>query len=682
MLPFIDDLAPKNVLHAAVYRAPVAPARIRRLVVPPLPQGYFAVQAKHVPGARVLCCAGYCLPVLADTRVLYRGEALVLLCGAQREELADLLRAVVLECTPEKAGAGVQEEPEPASFSRGDAGAALSAAYQIVEGEYRTPASEHFCPDTQGAVADWSGKSLTVHSSTEDPFAVRRELARLLAIPERRIRILATRVGETMQGKLLPAVLVAAHAALLSVAANRPVKLVLDREQDTLCTPKSPAFVIRHQTALGPDGMPTGARVDIVMSTGPVAPLGSGVLHEAARAAWGAYRLPNLEVAARWAGAEGAPGGSYRAAGAMAAYFAAELHASRLEDIAQMDPYTWKKRWLPEAGRAGTGKRGASPGTAERVRVRSSRASGAQQVLEEVVGASDFRRKHAAFAAHNKRRRNLQAGPLRGVGLAVAGAEPEAEEPGRAPAALRVVLEKGRRLRIYSSLVECSAEVQRILAERAAKILDLEAGRIEFLQADTQLVPDTGPTSLDRALRIVLPLLEHCCHSVHRKSLRATLPVEARRSASRIQPGRSAESRAWAAAVLEVEVDPESLESECHGLWLAVCSGTVVSEELARRTIEGQAMRALTFASRAMAQFEESTRDNGARGCGLMPELPVIQKMDIRLLPGEGPPQGYERLPHLCVPAAYTAAVSQATGLYIDEIPVTPEAIQACLHQG
>lgn len=661
MLPFVEDVAPRNALAAAVYRAPAAPARVRRLGVPRPPEGSFAVTAQHIPGARVLSCAGYSLPVLAENRILYRGEPVVLFCGPDREVLAELLRAVTLEWEPEDAPA--PRGPEPVLISRGDAAGAFAAAARIVEGQYRTPAALPYSPDPHGAVAEWSGRSLTVHCSTEDPFAVRRELARMLDIPERRVRVLAARSGDCLQGKLLPSVLVAAQAALLSLAANRPVKLLVDREQEALCAPRSPAFLIRHQTALGADGTPTGARVELEMSTGPIAPLHSAVLQEAARAAWGAYRLPNVEVAARWLPGSGVPGGSYRAAGAAPAYFAAELHASRLEEIAQLDPCAWKKRLLPDAGEGAAHGRGRPP-----------RMAPAQAVFEEAVRASDFRRKHAAFLACKRRRRGLETGPLRGVGLAVASPDPEPEEPGRPPACLRVVLDKGRRLRVYSSLQDSSSGVQQILARRAAELLELETDRVEFVPVDTQGVPDTGPTSLDRALRVALPLLEHCCHAVARKSLRGALPVEARRSApTGSRPRRAGEGRAWGAAVVEVEVDPVTLESECRGVWLAVAAGSVPEKDLARRTLAGQVIRALAFASRMPPSPE----------AGRPPPLlsPTVGQLQVLLLPGLDPPQGYERLPHLCVPAAYAAAVSQATGLYLDEIPVTPEAIQACLRQ-
>jgi len=41
--------------------------------------------------------------------------------------------------------------------------------------------------------------------------------------------------------------------------------------------------------------------------------------------------------------------------------------------------------------------------------------------------------------------------------------------------------------------------------------------------------------------------------------------------------------------------------------------------------------------------------------------------------------KGFEHLPYLGVPAAYAAAVCQATGLYIDQVPITAEVVQQCL---
>jgi CO/xanthine dehydrogenase Mo-binding subunit len=58
-------------------------------------------------------------------------------------------------------------------------------------------------------------------------------------------------------------------------------------------------------------------------------------------------------------------------------------------------------------------------------------------------------------------------------------------------------------------------------------------------------------------------------------------------------------------------------------------------------------------------------------------ELPEIRIKVVETR--DGAMKGFENLPYLGVPAAYAAAVCQATGLYVDQLPITPEVIQQCL---
>jgi CO/xanthine dehydrogenase Mo-binding subunit len=704
MQTFIQDLSPKRALRGMVFRAPFRKGKVTSLTAPDLPAGYACLQARDIPGSSIVTCAGYSLPVLAQNRVRYLGEPLLLFCGADAEILAGLAAAVALryeEQSPKEYAdlSGPYEEAQTLSFSQGEVELAFNLADQIVEGEYRVGRSDHFYPDTQGAVAYWDGKNLTVNVSTQDPFTLRSEVARCVSLPERKVRVIASRMGNSLEGKLLPSVVVAAQASLLSLATRKPVVLRLDREEDLRFTPKSPEFLIRHQTALDRDGSPVAARVQIHMDAGPFPPKDSEALRQAVQAAWGAYRIHNLEISARSLLTDHLPIDAFRASGKAQSFFAVELHTSRLQEVAQRDPFDWKKENLSHlfAVRAKGGQE-------------DRRAPGALAVMEEVAAASNFCRKHSAYSALKKRRKTIVQAPhpLRGIGLSLCCQDGErvldCGEQGTPACALKVVLERGRRLRIFTSLVDGGMGIYDLLSRRAASLLDLEIERVTVVPVDTQVVPNTGPSTLSRAVNVALPLLEQCCLAVKKKRSSVSPPIEVRRSlpgsklasggaesprlretAARRRAGvsKAAEargSRAWAAAVVEVELDPVSLHSICRGVWTAVEAGSVWNKQAAARIIEGEILRAL--GTSCLRDFPRND-DAGGRSCsamGLVPGLAGLPRIEVLLVDSpDRPMKGFEQLPHLAIPPAYAAAVCQATGLYIDQIPITAEVIQQCL---
>ncbi|MBN2551127.1 MAG: xanthine dehydrogenase family protein [Spirochaetales bacterium] len=692
MQTFIHDIAPKRALRAVVLRAPFRKGSIISLSEPALPKGYFRVGPEDIPGTRVLSCAGFSLPVLARGEVRYLGEPLLLFCGPNPEVLAQISADVEIAYQEEapveyRDLSGPYREEQIINLAQGDVDLAFSLAEQIVEGEYRTARQEHCYPDTQGALADWDGKSLTVHAATQDPFGLRSALGLCLNLPPRKVRVVAIPVGNSMEGKLLSSFLVAVQAAALSFTARGPVVLIYDREEDLRFSAKGPEFLIRHQTALDQEGETLAVRVQIYMDGGCYASKNSEALHRAVHGAWGAYRVANLEVTGRTMATDFPPVGPFRAAGRAQAAFAAELHSSRLEEVAQLDSCTWKRKNLVEP----PGKQ-APPSALE--------------VMDLSVGISDFTRKYSAYSAVKKRRKAVDqaAYPLRGIGLSLAcqrqeGAWECLHESGesRGACSMKLVLDRGRRLRIYTSLVDCSMGIHWMLIQRAAELLDIDPLKVTVQPVDTRDVPDTGMTSLSRAAGVGLPLLEQCCRAIMRKRKQVSPPIEVRRSiapplaAAREQASGGARGErfkdrqgrvepSWAATVVEVELDPVTFHSECRGIWMVVESGRVWNSREVLAVMEGEVLRAL--GSVRMPGCQAAAAD-GAPACSirdLMPDPEQLPEIRIRLLDRETEPmRGFEELPHMGVPAAYAAAVCQATGLYIDQIPITAEVIQQCL---
>ena len=690
MQSFIHDIAPKRSLRAWVFRSPFRKGTVTAMGRPALPRGYFCVGQQDIPGPSVLSYSGYSLPVLVKSEVRYLGEPLLLFCGPDPEVLAQICAAVELSYEEEapveyKDLTGPYREAQVINLAHGDVDLAFSLADQIVEGEYRTARQEHYYPDTQGAVANWDGKILTIHASTQDPFGLQLAIARCLDLPPRKVRVVAVPTGNTTEGKLLSSFLVAAQAGLLAYAAKKSVVLVYDREEDLHCLPKGPQFLIRHQSALDQEGGTMAVRVQIFMDGGCYAPKNSEALHRAVHSAWGAYQIPNLEVTGRTLATDFPPIGPFRASGLAQAVFAAELHSSRLEEIAQLDPYKWKRKNLVEARR----KQAPAPALA---------------VLEEVTGLSDFIRKYSAYSAVKKRRKTIDQGsyPLRGIGLSLACQSEEGPwadfrntKPASNSYAMKLVFDRARRLRIYTSLVDCAMGIHAMLVHRAAELLQIDPQKITVQTVDTQEVPDTGPAILSRVVAVGLPLLEQCCRILQRKRREGGLPIEVRRSlaAGRSAPVRSGQAPrgkgsageersepSWAATVIEVELDPVTFQSTCRGVWMVIETGTVWNRSTMLGVLEGEILRCLDSSRLPGYATSVSPAVPACSATDLICPVTQLPEIQIHLLKSHSTEmKGFEHLPYLGVPAAYAAAVCQATGLYIDQVPITAEVVQQCL---
>jgi CO/xanthine dehydrogenase Mo-binding subunit len=260
---------------------------------------------------------------------------------------------------------------------------------------------------------------------------------------------------------------------------------------------------------------------------------------------------------------------------------------------------------------------------------------------------------------------------------------------------MKLVLGKGQRLRIYTSLVDSAMGIHEMLIHKAAELLEIDPQKVTVQAVDTQNVPDTGPTILSRAVSFGPPLLEQCCAAIQRKRKEGVLPIEVRRSLPAVRPqpaktdqttrrtrraGDERSELSWAATVVEVELDPVTFQSMCKGVWMAIETGTTWSRTTILSVLEGEILRSLGATRLPGYTAAPDSVRPACSSRNLIPAATEIPEIQIKLVETQDTAmKGFEHLPYLGVPAAYAAAVCQATGLYIDQLPITAEVIQQCL---
>jgi CO/xanthine dehydrogenase Mo-binding subunit len=137
--------------------------------------------------------------------------------------------------------------------------------------------------------------------------------------------------------------------------------------------------------------------------------------------------------------------------------------------------------------------------------------------------------------------------------------------------------------------------------------------------------------------------------------------------------------KAYGAAVVEVEVDPMTLDSYVRAVWMSLDAGRLLDRAAALHAVERGIFQALGWAATenvvyrhgrvAMSDYERYGPDARAQN----------PRLSVKFLQSEAAEtaRGLAELPFSCVPAAYAAAVSQATGNYMDRLPVTPALLES-----
>ncbi len=680
---FIGDIRDRDAYHVKVVRSAVCRGRIEAVAVPELPSEVRAITAADIPGRKTLAVFDVEVPVLADGQVRYKGEPVMLLAGPDEGELEELAERVVISYREEEPVLGFAS-PRPEQIvhrrtvTRGDADKAMASAARKAAGEFSTGLQEHYYPEPLGAHASWNAEAsfLTVVSPSRWPSHVHRTLRDVLRLSDKALSVRSPADPDTsLDGKLWYPSLVAAHAGLAAILLGKSVKIMYSREEDFLYTPKRSPAVLRYAAGLDKEGRLLAADIEIVINTGAYPVFSRETVDRAAAAALGGYHCPNVRLSVLAAETNLPPLGPFSGAGSAMSLFAVEAFAERLRAEAGLDPAAWKKANLA------TPERGMLTGESQRAFLPEP------ALLDTALRMSDFSRKHAAFELARKRKKEGDGAPeaLRGIGLAV-GCQASgffgAGEAGLGTA-VKLSLDTAGKVRISCTAVPGGYALHRIWRRIAGESLGIPVEDVEIAAADTAGGPDSGPSAFSRNITIVTKLVEEACEQIKKKRFRSPLPLSVTK---RHRPSRAAawndddftggacSALSWAAAVVEVRVDPLTFLPDIRGIWLAVDAGTILDEREARRTIEVGINQAVGWAlfERITHRRGEIPRDQfiGYR----FPSSRDLPSPGIKFLEGIGkrPVKGIGELPLCCVPAAFACALGQAVGADITGIPVSP----------
>jgi len=141
--------------------------------------------------------------------------------------------------------------------SRGDIEKGFAEAEAVHEATYRVRVHTHSVLETHGIVAHWEGDRLTVYTSTQGVFMVRAGLAEAFGLPRNKVRVISEHMGGGFGSKLSPSAVGSGFAIVacrLARMTGAPVKLMLDRQEEQLCTGNGPGALITVRLGAKADG--------------------------------------------------------------------------------------------------------------------------------------------------------------------------------------------------------------------------------------------------------------------------------------------------------------------------------------------------------------------------------------------------------------------------------------------
>ena len=367
--PFIDDLRPPGLLHAALHLADHARADVVRIdtAAAAAVEGVEAVfTAADVPGELRVGLIHKDWPVFIPEggRTSYLGDVLAVVVAGDRETARHAAMLVDVEYVPlapfsdPVVAVGSDEDAvwgldgnvlSVSAYSRGDVEAALAESAHVVDDVYQTQRIEHAFvePESTLAVPTDDG-GLYVYSGGQGVWDDRNQVASVLGLDTDRVTVELVSNGGAFGGK--EDMSNQAQTSLAAWLLGRPVRCTLSREESLLMHPKRHPIRMAYRAGCDADGRLTGLWVRMIGDSGPYASVGMKVLERAAGHASGPYVVPNINVESTAVRTNNPVCGAFRGFGAHQAQFAMEGVMDRLAAAVGISGWEMRSRNVIEPG--------------------------------------------------------------------------------------------------------------------------------------------------------------------------------------------------------------------------------------------------------------------------------------------------------------------------------------------
>jgi 4-hydroxybenzoyl-CoA reductase subunit alpha len=721
---YADDMLPARTLHCRILRSPHPHARITSIDTS---------AARRIPGV-VAVITGADLPVkfgilpvtqderaLEHEKVRYVGDPIAAVAATDEEIAASACDAISVEyevlepvmsideALAETKDERIQDYGGPNNIHKlvalefGDVDGGFARADHIREDVFFFQGNTHLPMEQHSAIATYVDEKVTLWSSTQVVHYVHRALAKVLELPMNRIRVIGAAHGGGFGGKTDPF----AHEIIvckLAMLTGRPVKCTLTREEVFYAHRGRHPVLMWVRTGVTRDGRISAMHFRSALDGGAYGSYGVASTFYTGALQTVTYDIPAYRFEGCRVFTNKPPCGPKRGHGTPQPRFAIELHLEKIAHDIGIDPVEMKQRNFVKP----------MTRTVNWLRVTSC---GLEECTDRVMKASGFQRRERK--------------PGHGMGFAISsylsGAGTAIYWNDMPHSEVQIKVDRGG-VTVYCGAMDIGQGSDAVLAAVVAEELGLHPKDVRLVTADTDTTPIdlgsyssrvtfmAGNAAVEAGRKMRAMLVEAVAakrqRDINDVSVRdgrigefsfeeASILAEARfgtlTRAGSYKPPKIAgpykgsgvgpsPAYSYSACVVDLDADARTGLLHVNKVWIAHDVGRAINPLLVEGQVEGSIYMGL-----GEALMEEQTFRKGLHKWPSMLEyksptfldMPDVETFIVETVDPEGPYGAKEagQGPLLPVIPAVSSAVFDALGVWVDEIPVTPEKVIEALRR-
>jgi 4-hydroxybenzoyl-CoA reductase alpha subunit len=600
-------------------------------------------------------------------------------------------------------------------YNIGDVEKAFQKADHVFEDHFETQRVAHVCPEPHNCVAVWdySGK-LTFYYCSQMPSVTRVQLSKALGIPESKIRVITNHVGGGFGSRATSKFPMDFAAIVLARKSGRPVKIEYTRDEEFIYSTFRHKFIMTVKTGIKKDGTITGRHFTNICDNGAYCDYGPVVTNVGGAMQGTLYRFQNYRYDGYTVYTNLPYGGAMRGIGNPQVHYAGETQLSMIAERLGLDPLEIR---LKNAVR--TGDETASGAILK--------SCGLGECLEKVAEKIGWKEKRA------------RPTPNRGLGIACGvhftGVRLSPGIDADFAGATLTVNDDGS-VNLATSCVDIGSGSSTALTQIAAEVLGIEVAKINTIFGDTETCPMGWGSRASRNTAIGGMAIKKACEDARKQILEAAseklevhpddLDIQNSKVFVKSAPSKSlnvadvvrfrryrkdgqavmAKSHwdapsqladpvtgrgnfsmafSFGAKAMEVEVDPGTGQIKVLDVAASQDLGKAINPLGAIGQIEGAVHMGLGFAMSEEIVLDEKgkMKNNYLLDYRVLTplDMPPVSSILVETNDPVGPfgAKGVGEMATIGTPEALVSAVAGATGLFITDLPITPEKVLLAL---
>ena len=555
----------------------------------------------------------------------------------------------------------------------------------VVEGTYSTRWQEHayLQPEAGLGYIDEEGR-VTVLVGGQWTHEDQEQVAHALGLDDDQVRIIYPAIGGAFGGREDMSIQIV--LGLAAQKLQRPVKIIWSRAELILGHHKRHPVTIKTRWGATRAGEVVAVEAEVLGDAGGYAYTSTKVMGNANMMVTGPYEIANIQVDTKAIYTNNIPTGAFRGFGGPQGAFAAEQQMNKLAEALGMDPISIRLKNALQEGSLLSVNTPAPPGVT------------ITPVIETCAEQSFWQRQGGQWQLA---RPDDQPNPERRRGIGMACGFKNVGFSFGAPEQCWAIIELHGGQEIEEAVLRhAAAEVGQgthtVMQQMAAEALDLPMDKIRLVASDTSVTRSSGSVSASRmtfmsgnAIRGAAQKACEAWAAEERPAIGVYQYRPPRTTPYDPETGRSEPnfSYGYVAEAVELEVDIETGHIQVLSVYCADDVGRAVNPMLVQGQVEGAVVQAQGYTIMEDLVVKDGRILNPYLSTYLIPTvLDVPERVESILLEYPDPlgpwgARGMAEMPYLPLAPAITAALKDATGIWFDDIPLTPERVVARLRE-